>query len=104
MVRLYATTFCNAAAEAACLKGVEKETVLSFLRSLGCLGAIAHILVEDIRSKLKDGPSKNKIKYQLDTGYHEFTKKMDALKMEIAMAEGNDAHKVYFVFTIASIT
>ncbi|CAM0906805.1 unnamed protein product [Alopecurus aequalis] len=93
MVRLYAATFCNAA-EAACLQGVEKDTVLSFLRGLGCLGAIAHILVEDIRAKLKDGPLKNKIKFRLDAYYHEFSTKMDALKMEIALAEPNDAHKI----------
>uniref|UniRef100_A0ACD5WP10 Uncharacterized protein n=1 Tax=Avena sativa TaxID=4498 RepID=A0ACD5WP10_AVESA len=93
MVRLYAATFCNAA-EAACLKGVEKDTVLSFLGALGCLGAIAHILVEDIRAKLKDGPWKNKIIFQLDTDYHKFCKKMDVLKMEIDLAEQNDAQKI----------
>uniref|UniRef100_A0ACD5WUK1 Uncharacterized protein n=1 Tax=Avena sativa TaxID=4498 RepID=A0ACD5WUK1_AVESA len=89
MVRLYAN-----AAEAACLKGVEKDTVLSFLGALGCLGAIAHILVEDIRAKLKDGPWKNKIIFQLDTDYHEFCKKMEVLKMEIDLAEQNDAQKI----------
>ncbi|XP_047065947.1 uncharacterized protein LOC124673947 [Lolium rigidum] len=92
MVRLYAATFCDAA-EAACLTGVEKDTILSFLGALGCLGAIAHILVEDIRAKLKDGPWKNKIKFHLDIDYHEFCKKMDALKKEIDLAERNDARK-----------
>ncbi|XP_047064920.1 uncharacterized protein LOC124672791 [Lolium rigidum] len=97
MVRLYAATFCDAA-EAACLTGVEKDTILSFLGALGCLGAIAHILVEDIRAKLKDGPWKNKIKFHLDIDYHEFCKKMDALKKEIDLAERNDARKVLIVY------
>jgi hypothetical protein len=103
MVRLYAAIFCDAA-EAACLNGVEKDTVLSFLRALGCLGAIAHILVEDIRAKLKDGPCKNKIIFQLDKDYHKFCRKMEALRMEINLAERNDAHKVPFVWHISSHT
>nr|XP_051207225.1 uncharacterized protein LOC127322856 isoform X3 [Lolium perenne] len=86
MVRSYATTFCKAA-EDAYHKRVQIHTICSFFGALGCLGAIAHMLVEDTVANLEDGHLKSKIAYQLDTDYHQFSKKMNVLNEEIKLTE-----------------
>lgn len=86
LVRSYATTFCKAA-EDAYHKRVQLDTICSFLGALGCLGAIAHVLVEDTMANLEDGHLKSKVTHQLDTDYHQFSKKMDVLNVEIKLAE-----------------
>ncbi|KAM0922307.1 hypothetical protein ACQ4PT_006247 [Festuca glaucescens] len=86
MVRSYATILCKAA-EDAYHKRVQIDTICSFLGALGCLGAIAHMLVEDTVANLEDGHLKSKITYQLDTYYHQFSKNMNVLNEEIKLTE-----------------
>uniref|UniRef100_A0ACD5UKK2 Uncharacterized protein n=1 Tax=Avena sativa TaxID=4498 RepID=A0ACD5UKK2_AVESA len=84
MVRVYAATFCKAAEDAS-QKRVQMETICSFYGALGCLGAIAHMLVQDTVANLEDGRLKSKITQQLDTDYHQFRKEMNVLSEEFKM-------------------
>jgi hypothetical protein len=91
MVRVYATTFCRAA-EDAFHKKVQTDTVCSILGALGRLGAIAHVLVQDTVANLEDGHLKCKITHQLDTDYHQFSKKMNILNEEVKMTTRSEVH------------
>ncbi|CAM0906713.1 unnamed protein product [Alopecurus aequalis] len=66
-------------------KGVQMDTICSFLGAFRCLGAIAHILVQDTVANLEDTHFKRKVTHQLDTDYHQFTKKMKFLNEELKM-------------------
>ena len=96
MVRVYATTFCKAAEDAS-HKGVQMDTVCSFLGAFRCLGAIAHVLVQDTLASLEDGHLKGKIAHQLDTDYHHFSKKMNFFNEELKMDKRTEVNLLLFI-------
>ncbi|RLM74891.1 hypothetical protein C2845_PM15G19910 [Panicum miliaceum] len=83
MVRTYATILYNVADHAYHEK-IGIETTLSFLGALRGLGAICHILVQDIVAKLKDGHLKNKFIHHMDTLSQKFYTEVNNLEDKVA--------------------
>jgi hypothetical protein len=55
------------------------------------------MLVEDTVANLEDGHLKSKIAYQLDTDYHQFSKKMNVLNEEIKLTERTEVHLLLLI-------
>jgi hypothetical protein len=48
-------------------------------------------------ANLEDGHLKSKVTHQLDTDYHQFSKKMDVLNVEIKLAERTEVHLLLLI-------
>ncbi|KAL6614658.1 hypothetical protein ACP70R_036928 [Stipagrostis hirtigluma subsp. patula] len=92
MVRMCATIFCNVAEDAYQMK-IEMKAILSFLGAFRSLGAICHILVQDVVAKLKDGPLKNSITGPMYTNSQEFYKKLNDLEDEIEEIQAQEVQQ-----------
>ncbi|XP_015695034.1 uncharacterized protein LOC102702485 isoform X2 [Oryza brachyantha] len=94
MVRTYAAIFCEASKDAYHNRG-KKESILTFLDALGCLGSITHILVQDTVDKLPEGTFKDEITRDLHALRHVFNKKMKKLAEDFTEATRIDGDEVH---------